>query len=285
MDRQQMDRQQMDRQQQEAVVRGAALDVNMPPAARGRTPPNGPFDARAWLAYFMANAVAQHPPLRWDAPLTFDARLCAPLARSLQRFQVGEQGDGLHLRSAAARTRDPAYAQAIELFVREEQGHSRLLAQVLARLGAPVLAHHWSDACFVFLRRRAGLRLEVLVLLVAELIAQHYYPTLRDGVVDDAALHAVFAQIAQDEEGHVAFHCAYLHSALAPLPWVARSAIRRGWRLLFRVTCLAVLLDHWGALRAVGETPSGFWRGCGRRFEHAVARIFTQDAETEGQTT
>ncbi len=273
----------MDMRQQESAVRGAARDASMRPAAAalGRTPPTGPFDARAWLVFFAANAAAQRPPLRWDAPLTLDAHLRGPLARSLQRFQVGEQGDGLHLRAAAARTHDVAYAQAIGLFVREEQGHSRLLAQALARLGAPLLPHHWSNTCFVLLRRCVGLRLELLVLLTAEIIAQHYYPALRDGVSDDTTLRAVFARIAEDEEGHVAFHCAYLRAALATLPRVARSALRGGWHLLFRATCLAVLLDHCGALRAVGETPRGFWRACGRRFDDADAQIFAPEAQAD----
>jgi len=265
------------------AARSVATDTRNRPAPQGSAPPGGPFDARRWLAYFAANA-AHRPRIPWDAPLSVDARLRDPLVRSLQRFQVGEQGDGRHLRAAAAMTNDPAYSEAIESFVREEQGHSRLLARALARLESPLLARHWSDTCFVLLRRLAGLRLELLVLLVAEIVAQRYYPALRDGV-EDAALRAAFARIADDEEGHVAFHCAYLRSTLAPLPPAAHVAIRVGWRLLFRGACLAVMLDHRGVLRGVGVSPAAFWRDCGRLFDQAADRIFAPGEGTGDATT
>src|SRR5258708_16001037 len=98
--------------------------------------------------------------------------------RSVQSFQVGEQGDGLHLRKAAARTNNPDYIAAIDLFVKEEQEHSRLLARLIEGMGGSLLQHHWSDTCFVFLRRLLGLRMELLILLVPEVIAQFYYKAL-----------------------------------------------------------------------------------------------------------
>src|SRR5436853_6547379 len=80
-----------------------------------------------WTAYFERNR-ASRLTIPWEREILVEPHLRAPLIRSLQRFQVGEQGDGLHLRAAAAATGDADYAYAIALFVAEEQEHARLLA-------------------------------------------------------------------------------------------------------------------------------------------------------------
>jgi hypothetical protein len=84
----------------------------------------------------------------------------------IQRFQVGEDGDGANLVAKADEAGDPDYARAVRLFVAEEQNHARLLALLLAAGGMPTLAGHWSDTVFVRLRRLMGLRLELLVLMI-----------------------------------------------------------------------------------------------------------------------
>ena len=101
------------------------------------------------------------------------------LIHSLQRFELGESGEGTHLKAVAAQLGDPTYQQAISLFIREEQDHSQWLGAILDALGAPRLHWHWSDALFVMLRRRMGLKTEICVLLVAEMIAKRYYAALR----------------------------------------------------------------------------------------------------------
>src|SRR5258707_15600512 len=147
------------------------------------------FSANEWLNHFKGNAL-QRLSIPWERGITVEPKLRKPLIRSLQRFQVGEQGDGLHLRKAAARTHDSDYSAAIDLFVKEEQEHSRLLARLIEGMGGSLLQHHWSDTCFVFLRRLLGLRMELLILLVAEVIAQVYYKALHDGTAD-AVLRSV----------------------------------------------------------------------------------------------
>src|SRR5207253_3603965 len=118
---------------------------------------------------------ANRMSIPWEHSVVIEQHLRGPLVRSLQRFQVGEQGDGIHLKRNATATGDPAYAETISLFIDEEQEHARLLAQLLRGMGAPLLGWHWSDACFVCVRRLSGLRLELMVLLAAELISKRYY--------------------------------------------------------------------------------------------------------------
>ena len=100
-----------------------------------------------WVTHFEANG-RQRPAIPWQQPDTIDPAVRLPLIRSLQRFAVGERGDGQHLRAHAAATGDPAYARTIDLFVQEEQEHARLLAQLLDRLGAPRLTWHYRTRQF-----------------------------------------------------------------------------------------------------------------------------------------
>ncbi|MFI7011195.1 ferritin-like domain-containing protein [Streptomyces sp. NPDC050145] len=208
-----------------------------------------------------------------DPDWTRGARLPRALVRSVQRFQVGEDGDGGALLAKAARAGDPSYTRAARLFVAEEQNHARLLAGVLGAAGAGTLRSHWSDAVFVRLRRLLGLRLELLVLMIAEVVALRYYRALRDGA-PDPLLAEVAGRILADEERHVPFHCRRLREGFARLPRPAVRLVTGGWRLLLVGAAWVVAADHSGALRRCGVTRRAFVRdtaGIGRGFARDVA--------------
>ncbi|MFG3660883.1 ferritin-like domain-containing protein [Streptomyces sp. NPDC047706] len=169
----------------------------------------------------------------------------------VQRFQVGEDGDGANLVAKADEAGDDDYAQAVRLFVAEEQNHARLLARLLAAGGVPALTGHWSDTVFVRLRRLLGLRMELLVLLIAEVVALRYYRALRDGT-DDPLVTDIAGRILADEQRHVPFHCERLHDSLAELPRVTRRPVMALWRLLLVAVCLVVAADHGRGLRQLG---------------------------------
>jgi hypothetical protein len=228
--------------------------------------------AADWLAYFTHNR-AHRMPIPWERGIHVSFFLQKPLIHSLQRFQIGESGDGKHLKQHAARTGDPAYTAAVELFIAEEQEHSRLLAQVLYGMNAELLDRHWSDAAFILVRRVSGLHAEILILLIAEIIAKRYYRALAEGVSDPVA-HAIFAQIVHDEQGHVAFHIDRLHADFSPLPYPMRAAIRLGWKATFRLISLIVLFDHRAILRTVNVTPRAFLRDCNSLFDETAREIF-----------
>ena len=172
----------------------------------------------------------------------------------IQRFQVGEDGDGANLVGKADEAGDGDYARAVRLFVAEEQNHARLLARLLAAGGMPTLPGHWTDTVFVRLRRLMGLRLELLVLMIAEVVALRYYRALRDGTTD-ALTSDVAGRILADEQRHVPFHCERLHASLAELPRMTRRPVLALWQLLLLTACLVVAADHGAALRrlAVGR--------------------------------
>jgi hypothetical protein len=226
-----------------------------------------------WLNYFEQNGKNRNP-VPWERGIQVELRLNAPLVRSLQKFQLGESGDGRKLKQHAKNTGDPIYAAAIDLFIKEEQEHSRLMGRILDELNAPRLRSHWSDWCFVTMRRLFGLHQELMVLLMPEMIAKRYFRALHDGT-GNAVLKAVFLQIAQDEDGHLAFHIEYLRRAFQRMSFTRRILVLVIWRIAFRVTCLAVMLDHWPVLNAVGIKPRQFWDDCGEIFDEVAAGIFS----------
>ena len=226
-----------------------------------------------WLNYFERNRV-NRPPVPWEAGIHVEPHLRAPLIRSLQKFQLGESGEGRKLKNHAKKTGDATYAAAIDMFIKEEQEHARLMGIILDGLNAPRLKSDWSDGCFVFMRQLFGLHQELMVLLLPEMIAKRYFRVLHDGT-HDPVLRAVFAQIAQDEEGHLAFHIEYLRRAFERMTFSQRIVAMILWRIIYRVTCVVVMLDHRGVLRAAGARPRQFWDDCGQIFDEVAAGIFS----------
>ncbi|MEU6658435.1 ferritin-like domain-containing protein [Streptomyces sp. NPDC046821] len=184
------------------------------------------------------------------------ARVHPAVWRSVRRFQVGESGDGANLIAKADRAGDAAYARAVRLFVAEEQNHARLLGLLLGASGVPPLVSHWSDTVFVRLRRLLGLRLELLVLMVAEVVALRYYRALRDGT-GDALTTRVAGAVLADEERHVPFHCDRLREAFRGVPRPVVRLVLAGWRGLLLGAALVVACDHGSGLRRLGV---GRWR-------------------------
>ncbi|MFI1380004.1 ferritin-like domain-containing protein [Embleya sp. NPDC020886] len=220
-------------------------------------------DHSRWLRDFRAAARAR--AAAGDPRWTNGARLHPALVRSIQRFQVGEGSDGRVLIAKAAADGDDVYTATIRLFVAEEQNHARLLAHLLAAAGEDTIPGHWSDAVFRRLRRSLGLRLELMVLMVAEVIALPYYGALRDGV-DDPLAAEVAARILADEERHVPFHCDFLRASLADLARPTRAVAVAGWWVIAAGATAVVVHDHGPALTVLGTTR--------RRFAGQVAGHF-----------
>ncbi|POM26423.1 hypothetical protein BTM25_08230 [Actinomadura rubteroloni] len=201
----------------------------------------------SWRTNF--EQAALHRPS--DPDWTRGARLPRAVVRSVQRFQLGESGDGAGLIRKAERTGDADYATAVKLFVAEERDHARLLAELLYAAGAPTIDAHWTDTAFVRMRRPFGLRAELLVLMVAEVVALRYYRAMRDGSTDPLAAE-VGRRILADERRHVPFHLARLDGLPVPVRWA--------WRAVVAAATVVVAVDHGTALRAWGVSRRAFIR-------------------------
>lgn len=226
-----------------------------------------------WRATFEAR-VGQHAQLGAVALPHLDARAKRHLRESLAVFQLGESGDGTHLLEQADLSgAGDQYLGALKRFVAEEQEHARMLAAVLQALDGPLLSRHWSDQLFVLARRARSLVTEVLVLLVAEVIALTYYATLRDGL-PIGGLREVFTRIHDDELVHVDFHCDTLPRHLDRYSQRTLSVIRIGWNTLVAGAAAGVAISHGPALRAMGTTRHDFVRRVLRDRDNVARRVF-----------
>ncbi|WP_412540156.1 hypothetical protein R8Z50_30725 [Longispora sp. K20-0274] len=220
-----------------------------------------------WRERFEERARAGRAEPAWRA-----MDLHPALVGSLQRFQVGEDGDGASLIGKADVAGDPDYAAAVRLFVAEEREHARLLGRVLDCAEAQRLAGHWSDAAFVRLRRSLGLRLELMTLMVAEVVALRYYRALRDGAADPL-LSGVAGAILADEEFHVPFHRVRLRAAFGGSPAAVRAVAAVGWWVLALGAAGVVAVDHGRALWVLGVSRVAFGRDVCRLFGPVAAEV------------
>jgi len=235
------------------------------------------MNSTEWLAYFQQNQ-RDRVPISWHEGTRVCRHLRGPLARSLARFQLGESSDGARLRRAARRvaerTGDCEYAEAIGLFISEEQEHARLLANVLSGMATPLLRRHWSDWLFRRCRHLLGFYQEISVLLMAEIVALKYYSVVRGGA-ENSVIEKVCDQILYDEKFHVRFHCEYLQRVLVKRPsWFRRSC----WCALtgmFAGASVVVAWDHRRAFAALGSSWEEFLRESWLNFAAARHSIFT----------
>jgi hypothetical protein len=174
---------------------------------------------------------------------------------SIQQFQLGESSRGQRLLERGQKfgqmVNDPFFARALEVFLKEEQQHSRYLAAFLQSQSIPLAQKQWVDTVFRRLRGLAGLELSLTVLVTAELIAVPYYRALR-GATGSPILKMICTRILEDEASHLKFQA----SALARVAPARPAALHRGLRELHRLfllgTIFVVWIEHRSVFQAAG---------------------------------
>ena len=215
-----------------------------------------------WVEHFEQN---EHVHAETDAAIAFDSGceipdpVRRPLVESIRRFQLGESGDGAQLLRKAQRAGDTEYLCAARLFIAEEQQHAALLLRLLGYLGGHPLQRHWSDAVFVRLRRLMGLRTELMVLTVAEVVALSYYGGLANAG-PDGVVGAVAARIVADEHPHVRFQQDRLRAGFDESRVGARALAFAFWWLTAIGATAVVAFDHGPLLDAIGYRRRRFIR-------------------------
>ena len=215
---------------------------------------------------------------RADAAIEFDGQcdipdgVRRPLVESVRRFQLGESGDGEQLLGKAQRAGDPEYFRAAQFFVAEEQQHAALLLRLLGYLGGQPMRTHWSDTVFVRLRRLMGLRTELMVLTVAEVVALSYYRGLAASG-PDAVVRAVAARIVADEHPHVRFQEDRLRAGFAASGTGIRALAFVFWWLTAIGATAVVADDHGPLLDAIGYRRARFIRDVLADFARVVATV------------
>jgi hypothetical protein len=214
--------------------------------------------ASRWLRHYRANRLNRPEP-DWNLPCSLPDELRARLGRSLSHFQLGETGGGTFLFKEASRQCDADDLEALDLFVKEEAEHARLLACLVRRLGGKLVKRHWTHRLFKLARRAGGFHFEIQMLLTAEIVGTVYYEMVNQGA-QDVPLNAAIGLMLRDEASHVAFHLDRLKARWRD--WLPLE--RTAWEVQFQVLILAALraawLDHGGCLRDLGFTWEDFQR-------------------------
>jgi hypothetical protein len=91
----------------------------------------------------------------------------------------------------------------VDAWFREEAEHARLLGRAVDRLGGRHIKSHWSFTAFCLCRRVLGVRFELQVLLLTELVSTAYYRVLC-AHSPDAPVAEMCRLILRDEAGHAA---------------------------------------------------------------------------------
>ncbi|MGA9519873.1 MAG: ferritin-like domain-containing protein [Myxococcaceae bacterium] len=205
---------------------------------------------RSWRRYFESNGARPHPTP--EAPCSLSPEQQETLLRSLQSFQLGETSEGRlahEIDQVSFRGTDEDFRACIKLFVREEGRHARLLGLMVKALGGSLLQRHWTASSFTWIRRAMGIRIKLLIALVAEVVGAVFY-----GMLAESLPAGTFAQalrhICDDERAHLAFQVDFFRTQLrSPL---ARAAFRPIWWALSCAAVAVVLFDHRRTLRAFG---------------------------------
>jgi len=218
------------------------------------------MDIHRWVEQFEINGRNRGEP-DWSSPMNLKGKSLEKLRKSIQQFHLGDGGGPAYL-IAWNREKiltDPKMKHLVDLWFKEEREHSRLLGEMLTRLGGKPIKSHWSFDLFCGLRKFLGVRLELHALLGTEIVSHVYYKMLRKHGAD-SALRQMCQLIIRDETHHIAFHrdrlvAENLQHARQP------SGL---WSALFRLRAVlagtVLWVNHRGALLALGATDAEFYR-------------------------
>src|SRR5205823_5531735 len=224
---------------------------------------------------FQTNAKSLMPvPWEIGAELTDDER--DAITQSVQIFQLGESSEGRHLsqrsKDWAHRNGDPAYVEAMSLFIKEEQRHAADLGRFLRMHDIPLLQKTFTDTVFRKLRRPVGLEGSICILVTAEIIAKVYYAALREATAS-RLLRRLCDQILRDEVEHVRFQSQRV-AILRRGGSIATIAIRTALqRFLFFGTCLVVWIGHRKTYKRGGFGFRTFWRRSWAELDDAIGQM------------
>jgi len=233
-----------------------------------------PHRVSRWLDHFRRNRERRSEP-DWTAPITLSREMVQPLVRSLEQFQLGDGGgpacliawDAERFRSSNGGTRT-----LVDLWFAEEREHSRLLSAAVARFGGRCIDGHWSFTAFCLVRKYLGVRFELTVLLLTEIVSTAYYKLLRRHG-EDPALRSMCQLILRDEAGHIAFH----RDRMAQAARDGQRHYGNTWELCFRALGIAAAtmlwVNHAPGLQALGATTKEFYREVGLELSRFVLRL------------
>lgn len=227
-----------------------------------------------WIAHFTHNK-QNRPEPDWSAATNVPPVMLAPLLRSIEQFRLGDGGGPASLIAFDREnfwSRTNEMRQIVDLWFAEEAEHARLLGCAVRRLGGRIITSHWSFTAFCLCRRVLGVRFELQVLTLTELVSTGYYRMLRR-YSPDGPLAAMCELILRDEAGHVAFQRDRLLDCGCPRPgW-------RGWfwRLQFLACGYAagtmLWINHAPGIKVIGGTTAEFYSEITRQMTRFIVSL------------
>jgi hypothetical protein len=229
-----------------------------------------------WVEYFRANA-ARAWGVPWHKGAGVTREELGAITRSLQAWQLGETSDGSHLRAAAARyagrVGDPRYAEAAELFIREEQRHGEMMGRFLDLAEVGRIRADWGDRLFRLARYfLTDIEVWTTPVVMVETLALVYYNAIRRAT-RSPVLRAICTRILADEVPHLRFQCERLAMIFRSRSRFLLNLTLLGHRLGFLVVMLLVWLGHRNALRAGGYSWRRYWRASWDRMAASWKRM------------
>jgi hypothetical protein len=235
------------------------------------TEPLMQLDCAKWIEHFIRNRANRIEP-EWSAPMTLSPRHLAAVLPSIEQFQLGDGGGACRLIAFNAerfRGQSADIRRLVDLWFGEEAEHARLLGCAVDRLGGHRIQSHWSFTAFCQVRRLLGVRFELQVLTLTELVSTAYYRVLQRHI-DDAPVRAMCSLIMRDEAGHVAFH----RDRLAVMSRCIRGPGVAAWALQFWLcgygAASVLWSSHGRALGALGVTRAEYFHEVRREISRFV---------------
>jgi len=242
---------------------------------RARTTASRPvLDCEKWIEHFVRNRANRIEP-DWNAPITLPANQLAALIPSIEQFQLGDGGGECRLIAFDAerfRGKSDAIRKLVDLWFAEEAEHSRLLGCAVDRLGGQRIKSHWSFTAFCQVRRVLGVRFELQVLTLTELVSTAYYRVLRRHV-EDAPLRDMCSLIMRDEGGHVAFHRDRLAAAGNSHRGFAVEVCRAQFWLCGYAAATVLWTSHGRCLRALDGSRTEYFKEVRRELSRFIAAM------------
>ena len=231
------------------------------------------FEVADWLAHFDARE-AQNAQER----LAFDERPLSDaeaeiVGRSIAQFQLGEVSDGAYLIKAmtdwAIRTGEDDLIPLGHKMVRASRHHAFLLAQFMDHHGLKRVKRHLLDAAFRVVRRLGGVETMLSTLMVAELMATHYYQCLGHST-RSVMLKRISEDLLNDEQSHIHLYrllLGRLRAERSPFLFALTNWIEK---TVFFFALLAVWPFHHKVYRRAGTSFGIYWAVYWRRYGQAV---------------
>src|SRR5450432_1573449 len=227
-----------------------------------------------WIEHFRCNR-QNRPEPDWSAPANVPPAVLVQMLKSVEQFRLGDGGGPASLIAFDRenfRNRTDELRRIVDLWFAEEAEHARLLGCAVRRFGGRIITSHWSFTAFCLCRRVFGVRFELQVLTLTELVSTAYYRMLRSHS-PDGPLAAMCELILRDEAGHVAFQRDRLASAGCPRPGL------RGWlwRIQFLVCGYAagtvLWISHAPCLKAIGGSRGEFYSEITRQMTRFIRSL------------